>query len=93
MGVKQFDKVYVLFHIRKFKEVECLFDHECGKLIGTFYSKDKALKVVESYKVLEGFRDYPECFRVEEYLLNEINNSKLKDLFENEKKGKYTDIK
>ena len=89
MGIKEFSKVYVLSHVRKFKNSECLFEHGCRKLIGIFQSETTAEKILESYKVLEGFKDYPQGFCLEEYSVNEISSPKLDDLQENRKTGRY----
>lgn len=40
------------------------------KTIGIFSSKRKAEEVVEIYKTLEGFRDYPDCFNIGTYELD-----------------------
>ena len=94
MGVENFDKIYVLFHIRKFnKKSECVHGHESRKLIGIFYSRNKALDILESYKKLEGFKNYPMGFHIQEYLVDEINKDNLNNLLGNKKIGKFSGIK
>ena len=94
MGIEALDKVYILSHVHKFNEKhECLHNHESGKLIGIFYSKDKALDILESYKKLEGFRDQLSGFCIQEHLIDRIDDTKLNELLENKKTGKYSDLK
>lgn len=58
--------VFLLEHsykIGKFTEI---------KIIGVYSSKEKAKIVVEKYKYLLGFKDYPEdCFHIDEYKIDE----------------------
>ena len=90
MGVENLAKIYILLHVRKFnKKSECLHCHESEKLIGVFYSKKKALDIIEFYKKLEGFKDYPNGFCLQEYLIDEIDDLKIDRLLENLKKGMY----
>jgi len=53
--------VYKLEHSRKIDE-----EYDTTKLIGFFSSKEKAEEIIENYKKMEGFRDYPEGFTIEE---------------------------
>lgn len=34
--------------------------------IGFYSTKEKAEQVIEEYKKLPGFKDYPDCFEIEE---------------------------
>ena len=49
-------KVYMLYH-----ETERNND---GKLIGFFSTKEKALEIVDKWKEMKGFRDFPEGFKI-----------------------------
>ncbi|NPV90893.1 MAG: hypothetical protein HPY50_08980 [Firmicutes bacterium] len=53
--------VYVLHHSY---EVD---DNENVKLIGVYSTKDNAEAAVEKLKPLPGFKDYPDCFCIDEY--------------------------
>ena len=35
-----------------------------GKLIGFFSTKEKALEIVDKWKEMKGFRDFPEGFKI-----------------------------
>lgn len=40
------------------------------KRIGFFKTKEECLKLIDTYKIYDGFRDYPEsCFKIFEYEL------------------------
>ncbi len=57
--------VYVLQHSYEIGE-EGEFDET--KLIGIYSSKEKAEKVIEIYKALPGFKEYPiSCFHIDKY--------------------------
>jgi len=43
-----------------------------NKVIGWYSSRTKATDAIERSKVLEGFRDYPECYLVVEIEVGEI---------------------
>jgi len=68
-------KVYILSHEHLFED-----GHADSKLIGVFISKEKALKILEDYKNLEGFRSYKEGFEIQEYIINEISYKILNEL-------------
>lgn len=40
------------------------------KNIGFFSSRKKAEEIVEQYKHILGFKDYPDCFKIEKIELN-----------------------
>ena len=40
------------------------------KQIGYFSSRKKAEEIVEQYKHILGFKDYPDCFRIKKVELN-----------------------
>ncbi|MDX8034172.1 hypothetical protein SK803_28470 [Lentzea sp. BCCO 10_0856] len=46
-------------------------DGDDVKLLGVYSSRENALARVERAKELDGFRDEPECFHVDEYELDE----------------------
>lgn len=81
MGVEKFNKVYILSHTHKFKKKsECTLGHQDSKLLGVFYSKQKAKEELQLYKTLKGFIDEPNGFLIEEYCINKINGRKLDEL-------------
>ncbi len=57
--------IYMLSHVR-------LVDNEVEdvKGLGTFDTKEKALKMIEEYKKLPGFKDYPQNFIIEKEEIN-----------------------
>lgn len=57
--------VYVLHHLYEREDGQ-----EDAKLLGVFSSEAVALEKVETYKLLEGFRDYPEGFSIDKYLVD-----------------------
>lgn len=80
------DRVFLLWHVRHvavdpdgetrhFGEGgEFWADEEAGddvKVLGVYSSRGKAEARIERAKELEGFRDEPDCFHVDEYLLDE----------------------
>ena len=56
MELSKIKKVYMLYH-----ETERNND---GKLIGFFSTKEKALEIVDKWKEMKGFRDFPEGFKI-----------------------------
>ena len=46
-------------------------DDECVKTLGIYSSKDKATEAVEQYKLIAGFKDFPNGFYIDEYFLDE----------------------
>lgn len=60
--------VYQLTHQRKVeydnKEQKWIY---CGKTIGYYSTRENAEKTIEKCKTIEGFRDYPDDFVIEEY--------------------------
>ena len=66
-------KVYLLWHTHEL--TDDLGTHDEEKLIGVFSSAEKADDTIESYKSLEGFRDYPlNCFMIDEYEMDDPTN-------------------
>lgn len=48
-------------------------DEEAGddvKILGVYSSRENALARIESAKELDGFRDEPDCFHIDEYRLD-----------------------
>jgi hypothetical protein len=81
LGIKNIKKLYILSHIRKFdKKKECKYSHKSNKLIGIFLHRSKAQNTISSYRKLEGFKEYPNEFFIQEYLINEINEEALEEL-------------
>ncbi len=69
------NKIYILFHKHLF---EC--GHVDEKLIGSFFTKKKALKVLNDYKNLEGFKDHLDGFYIQEVEIDELNEKELVDI-------------
>lgn len=65
MGVTKNKKVYLLYHVNEFRK-----EDEDVKLLGVFSSKEKAKKVLNSHKLLPGFKDNIEGFLIDEYILD-----------------------
>jgi hypothetical protein len=63
---------------------EC--SHEDIKLIGIFFSKRKALKVLKDYKKIEGFRDHWVGFYIQECIIDKVDNKVLNELIKSCKK-------
>lgn len=57
-------KVYLLQHSYEQNDIEET------KIIGIFSSKEKALEVIERYKILSGFKEYPNDFYIDEYQID-----------------------
>ncbi len=77
MKVLVLNKIYILAHKHPFED-----GHADYKLIGAFFSKKKALKVLEDYKKTEGFRDYLEGFYIQECIIDKIDNKILNGLIQ-----------
>ena len=57
---------YLLQHSYEFEYEGETFDEI--KVIGIFSSKETAARVIDEYKLLPGFRDYPlDCFHISKY--------------------------
>ena len=67
----------MLFHKHDFEN-----NHEDIKLIGSFFTKEKALKILEKYKNLEGFKDDLEGFYIQEIEIDRLSEEKLKKIKE-----------
>jgi len=65
MGIKNFDRVYVLHHTHQIKGYE-----EDVKLLGIFSSEEKAIEAIEKYKQMPGFKETPEGFSLDQYVVN-----------------------
>ena len=55
------DKVFLLQHSYEIGEIEET------KIIGIYSSREKAEQVIEKYKKLPGFKEYPDTFYIDEY--------------------------
>jgi hypothetical protein len=53
--------VFLLLH--SYERDDC----EETKTIGIYSTNEKAQNVIEKYKKLSGFKDYPDCFYIAEY--------------------------
>ena len=69
------NKLYILAHRHKFVD-----GHIDEKLIGSFSSKKLALKTLEHYKKLKGFRDHLEEFHIQEVEVDVLNETELKKI-------------
>ena len=66
------NKVFILQHSYEICHEGVSIDRT--KFIGAYSTKEKAEEVVQRYKNIEGFRDYPiTCFYIDEYLLDKDN--------------------
>jgi hypothetical protein len=65
MGITDLQEIYVLHHVHELEN-----GYEDVKLLGIFSSEAKALKLIERYKLLEGFKDYPGGFSVDKYTVD-----------------------
>jgi hypothetical protein len=61
------ENVYILFH--SYDNNDC----EETKTIGVYNTEETALLVIEEYKKLPGFMNYPNDFHISKYKLNENN--------------------
>lgn len=60
--------VYLLRHTYEYGEEN---EHEETKIIGIYSTREKAEDVVKKFKLLPGFKDYPEeCFVICEYKID-----------------------
>ncbi len=73
------NKIYILAHKHVFED-----GHKEGKLIGAFFSKQIALKTLEKYKNLEGFRDNLEGFYIQEMILDKLAEKELNKVIKKE---------
>jgi hypothetical protein len=48
-------------------------DFEETKVIGIYLSRKKAEQVIGKYKKLQGFKDYPDSFYIDEYEMDKDN--------------------
>jgi len=69
------NKIYILAHIHKFED-----GHESKKIIGSFFTKEKALEILDKYKTLEGFKDALEGFYIQDIEINKLNEKKLEKI-------------
>lgn len=56
--------VYILQHSYDYGEN---FEYQETKFLGVFSSEKEAQKAVEHHKTLDGFKDYPNDFYIDEY--------------------------
>jgi len=65
MAVGNLKKVFILQHVHEFED-----GYEDIKLLGVFSSESKAKEMIEKYKKMPGFRNYPDGFSVDMYILD-----------------------
>lgn len=58
--------VYLLTHSYEVDEIERM------KFLGVFESKKEAERAISKFLLLPGFKDYPDCFEISEFEVNEI---------------------
>ncbi len=68
-----------LFSVYHDYDIENYEDHEEGRFIGIFDSKEKAEKIIEEYKKLPGFIDFPDGFCIDKVQVNK--KTEFKDGF------------
>ena len=66
------NKIYILAHIHKFEN-----GHEDKKLIGSFFTKEEALEILDKYKPLPGFKDNLNGFYIQEIEIDILDKKKL----------------
>ncbi|NGX44764.1 MAG: hypothetical protein K1060chlam3_00939 [Candidatus Anoxychlamydiales bacterium] len=66
------NKIYILAHKHPFDD-----GHIDEKLIGSFFTKKKALQILDDYKNLEGFRDHLDGFYIQEVEIDGLNEKEL----------------
>ena len=69
------NKIYILAHIHKFED-----GHESKKIIGSFFTKEKALEILDKYKTLEGFKDALEGFYIQEVEIDILDKKKIETI-------------
>ena len=74
------NKIYILIH--KFEYEKGYFDI---KTIGAFFSKKKALTMLEQYKKLEGFKDHLKWFSIKEFEMDVLNEKEIQKLIKTKK--------
>lgn len=65
--------VYLLYHQFEFRDPRLEDLEDRAKLIGVYSDRTAAEQAIERVKNLPGFRDYPDGFVIDEYVLNEDN--------------------
>ena len=65
MGIDNLTEVYILHHVHEFED-----GHEDVKILGIFSSESKAIELIEKYKKMPGFKDYPEGFSADRYIID-----------------------
>lgn len=66
--------VYVLWHMRPLGTGEtALLGETDDKLIGIYSSVERAIEAKSRMSVLEGFRDHPEAFQIDEVVVDETD--------------------
>lgn len=58
--------VFLLQHSYQMEELDC----EETKVIGIYSTREHAEQAQERLKRAEGFRDYPDCFYIDKYVLD-----------------------
>ena len=59
--------IFFLYHSRLTDKAINAYD---TKKIGFFSSLEKAQEIIEQYKCVQGFKDYPDCFKIEKLEIN-----------------------
>ncbi|WP_449224119.1 DUF7336 domain-containing protein [Anatilimnocola floriformis] len=60
------NSVYILFHVRE------QAGNEDSKLCGVFSTEMKAMDASQQLQVVPGFRDFPNGFIIDEYLVDKV---------------------
>lgn len=65
MGIDNLQEVYILHHGRDLED-----GHEDIKILGIFSSESKASELVKKYKKMPGFKDSPDGFSINKYIID-----------------------
>ncbi len=81
MEIIHMNSIYFVNHIHMYyhnrlKNIE-YFDR---KPIGFFYSKEEALRLIDLYRTLPGFKDHQNGFYIDEYVIDSVYNEKINTL-------------
>lgn len=68
MGIGNIKEVYILHHVHEFEDGD-----EDVKILGIFSSESKGIELIEKYKKQPGFKDDPEGFSADKYILDKAD--------------------
>jgi hypothetical protein len=84
MEIEPLNKIYLLNHVHEYYSDPEKPDKKYldKKTIGFFYSKEKALEMLEKSKKQPGFKNSPEGFFIDEYVVDSMYNTHINSLIE-----------